>query len=274
MRFQSCKRKQKKGLRKGENDMLREFWNIVRVSFRKRFILYYLIILSMTLFGTFPNLIVKLVAFFVFVAASILFVPIFTSQFISTIRWIVAHFRRERFPVSFEIASLSKRIGTQAKEFGIVKGCTAYIWMKTLVLGKELLDRLTFDERQAVIAHELGHIKDKRTILRVILPILLLAVPLYSWSTLYSPIFFSKSLTQIILTVMLNIALLAFVMVVTIPINWHIEFRADQIAAKFAGKGSIKSALLKLENEKNLKEPSETHPSIAERVKAIEKLEI
>jgi len=253
--------------------MLSGFWNIVRVSFRKRFILYYVVVLSLTLFGTFPSLIVKFMSFFVFVAASMFFVPIVTSQFISTLRQFLAHKNRVKLPISDEIANLTQQIGAQVKELGIVKGCTAYVLGKSLVLGIELLELLTFNERQAVVAHELGHIKEKHTLFRVILSIPLLALPLFSWSKLYSPIFLTESLTQIILTVMLNIALLAFFILVTIPVNWYLELRADRIAARFEGKENIKSALMKLGNKKNLKEPSETHPSIAERVKLIEKPE-
>ena len=254
--------------------MLREFWNIVRVSFKRRLIIYYVVVLTMSLFGSFPSLIVKLVAFGVFMAASVLFVPIFTLQFVSQLRQLLVHRKREKFEVTPEIADLSKRIGAQVDELGFVKGCTAYILGKALVFGTELLELLTFDERQGVVGHELGHIKEKHWIIRAVLPIPLLAVPLYSWLRLSSPIFFSESITQIILMVMLNIAMLAFIMLVTIPINWYLEVRADRIAARFVGKEYIKSALLKLANKKNLKEQSETHPSIADRVKAIDKLEV
>lgn len=252
--------------------MIGGFWNIVRASFKKRFALYYIVVSSLLLFGTFPSLIVRLAAFVVFFAASIFFVPIFTSQFIFQLRQILAHRKRERLPVSSEIVDLSKRIGCRVKELGIVDGCTAYVLGSSLVLGTKLLEELTFDERQAVIAHELGHIKRKHAVIRMALMIPLLAALFYSWSKLSSPIFLSESFTQVVLTVMLYVGMLAFVMLGTIPANWQVEFDADKIAARFVGKEHIKSALLKLGKGKNLKEPSETHPSIAERVKAIDKL--
>jgi len=254
--------------------MLREFWNIVRLSFKKRFIIYYVVVLSLTLFGTFPSLIVRFAALAVFLGATILFVPIFTSQFVTTLRLILAHRKRVRLPVSFEIAALSKRMSVDVKELGIVKGCTAYVKGKCLVLGKELLEDFTFHQRQAVVGHELGHIKEKHALLRLVLLAPLLSVPLFIWSRLSSPIFFSESLTQLILVVMWNIAALAYVVLVAIPVNWYLELRADRAAAKFVGKEHIKSALLKLGKKKSLKEPSETHPSIADRVKAIDKLEV
>ncbi len=70
---------------------------------------------------------------------------------------------------------------------------------------------------------------------------------------------------------MVNIGLLAFILVTMIVPNWILEFKADRIAAKFAGKENIKSALLKFVNKEDYEEPSETHPSIAERVKRIDK---
>lgn len=254
--------------------MLREFWNIVRISFKKRFIVYYVIVWAMTLFGNLPIVTLKFVAFAVFVAASVLFVPIFTSQIVSQVHLLLDFKAREKFPVFSEVNELSKHIGVEVKEVGIVKGCTAFVCMGTVVLGKKLLGLLTFDERQAVVAHELGHIKEMHGLIRFILPLPLSAVPLYAWLQLTSPIFFSEWVTQVILTAMLNIATLAFVTMVVIPLNWYLEVRADRIAAKFVGKENIKSALLKLVNKKDLEEASETHPSVAERVRRIEKLDV
>jgi STE24 endopeptidase len=251
--------------------MLREFWNIIK-SFKKRFISYYLAVLAMTIFGTFPLMIVKLGAFVVFIVASAFFLPVAASHFIWTLKQFALHRSRVKLPVSAEISVLSKEAGVEVKELGIVKADTAYVMGKSLVFGIDLLKKLNFDERQAVVAHELGHVKRKHVVVRSVWLVLLFTVLMLSWSKLYSPIFFSESITQIILTVMLNISVLAFLFLVMIPINWYIEQDADRFAAKLVGKEHIKSALLKFANEKSIEEPSETHPSIAERVKRIEKL--
>ena len=211
--------------------------------------------------------------FFAFFTASGLFMPIFASQFLSQLKQILAHRKTEKFPISNEIADLTKRIGGTFKKLGIGEGCNAYVMGKTLVLGIDLIKRFDFDKRQAVVAHEAGHRKERHWLIRALAIFPLLLIPWYSWSKLYSPIFFSESITQIILTVMVSIAFLAYVMVIMIPINWYLEVRADRIAARFVGKESIKSALLALSNRENLEESSESHPSIAERVKLIEKLE-
>ena len=252
--------------------MLQDLWRFIR-SFKKRFVLYYVIVLTMTLFGTVPVLAVKLLLLAVFLAASVLFVPIITSLFVSTIRQFQVYRNRVEIPISNEITHLSEKAGVQLKQLGIAKGCTAFVLRNSLVLGKDLLQKLSFDERQAVVAHELGHIKRQRkhTLLRLFWLVSLLAVVLFSWSKLYSPIFFSESVTQIILTVMVNIALLAFMTIVMIPINWYIEFDADRFAKELVGKEHIRSALLRLTDEKGFSEPSETHPSIEERVKRLDK---
>jgi len=250
--------------------MLGELWHFIKVGFMKRLILYETIVLSLISFGTFPNLMIKYVSFFVFCVASGLFIYIFSLQFVSQLQQILEYKNREKFPVSKEIAELSRKMEVQVKELGIVNGCTAYVIGKSLVLGIELLKRLTFNERQAVVAHELGHIKEKHVIFRFILTIPLLAIPLNSWSRLCSPIFFTESLTHIIVTIMVNIALLAYIMLIMIPVNWYSEVRADRIAARFAGKENIKSALLTLAKKEKLGMPSETHPSISERVKLVQ----
>jgi Zn-dependent protease with chaperone function len=67
-------------------------------------------------------------------------------------------------------------------------------------------------------------------------------------------------------------AIFVFVMVGMIPVSWCLELKADQIAAKYVGKEHIKSALLKI--SKDVNEPSETHPSTADRIKTIDKLKV
>jgi Zn-dependent protease with chaperone function len=73
--------------------------------------------------------------------------------------------------------------------------------------------------------------------------------------------------------VMHNIAMLAYILAILLPINWYLELRADRTAAKYVGKDQIKSALLKLVNKESQNEPSETHPSIVQRLKCIDEFD-
>jgi len=255
--------------------MLGELWNFIRTDFKKRLVLCATVVMTLTLFDTFPIMSVKFALFFVLFATSGLFMTVFTFRFMSHLRLLITHRKGYEIPISDEIADLSNRIGVRVKKIRIRKGlCNAYVFGKTLVLGTDLLERLSVDERQAVVAHELGHLKERHALFRFLAMIPFLAVPLYSWSEIHSPIFFTESVTQIMLAIMVNIAFLAYTTTIMIPINWYTEVRADRIATNFVGRESIKSALLALVDKENIDEPSEDHPSISERVKLIEKLEI
>jgi hypothetical protein len=73
---------------------------------------------------------------------------------------------------------------------------------------------------------------------------------------------------------MMDTALIAFVIVELIPVSWYMEMKADEAAARFVGKSYIQSALLKLSNPEEAKINSESHPSVEERIKHIEKLKL
>jgi Zn-dependent protease with chaperone function len=255
--------------------MFSELCKIIRASFNRKLILYEIVVFSFTIFGTFPNLIIKLLCLPVFFVAGILFVPILTSRFASQLRLILSSGKEIRIPISNEIEDLSRRMGVQLEEVRI-RGdlCNAFVRGKTLVLGIKLLERLSLVERQAVVAHELGHVKERHGLVRFLSLIPLSIIPMWSWAKLNSPIFFTESLTLTTLTIMMSISFLAYIIVVMIPINWTLELRADRISARYVGKENIKSALLAITDKENLEESSEDHPSISERIKYINKLEI
>lgn len=66
--------------------------------------------------------------------------------------------------------------------------------------------------------------------------------------------------------------MLAFLFLAMIPVNWLAELRADKVAVKFEGKENMQSALLKLTKQEEQDQPSETHPSIKQRIKRIEEM--
>jgi Zn-dependent protease with chaperone function len=254
--------------------MIGDLWRLIKIGFKKRFTIYYSVDLSLIFFGAFPFLVLKLIAFAAFIIAGTFFVSIFASQFISQVKQLWAHRKRTRMPVTKEIAALSNLTGAKLKDLGFVKEETAYVFGKSLVLGIDLVKKLSVVERQAVVAHELGHIRERHGLWKIgsIFPII--GFGLYSFSKFSSPIFFNEPTTQAICTIMLNIGMLALVMFATIPVNWYLELRADRFAARFAGKENIKSALSKLGTARSRQEASETHPSISERLKALDKLKL
>jgi len=252
--------------------MLGELCKYLRVNFRKRLLLYVAIVIGSTLLGTplLPNIMVKIASLIFLLVASGIFLPIFISQFaFPRLKLRLIHRNRVKLPVSKEIVDLARRIGVEVKELGIVKGCTAYVIGKTIVLGTDLLKRLTFEQRQAVVAHELGHIKKMHRLLSTFSLLIILGTAYFCFSNFYVPTFFMESPISLMLIVVVNITPLVFVMTTFIPISWYLEMKADEVAAEFAGKENIKSALLAIADKRNLEEPTETHPSILERIKHI-----
>lgn len=172
----------------------------------------------------------------------------------------MTHKKAEVVPVPLEISRLADKMGVRIKEFRIRRNfCNAYVKNGVLVLGKELIEKLNLQQCLAVVAHELGHIKEKHVLIRflALIPILLSA---YTWLEL--PLSFCL------------IALFAYTYVMMIPINWWLETRADKIAAKYVGKKHIKSALFILAGKKNLNEPSETHPPTIKRIEVVDEVKI
>jgi len=255
--------------------MLSELWRFFKANFSKRLAIYTIVVMSLTFFGSIPSLFVKLLLFPVFTVAAGLFLVIFGRLFLLPgVQQILAYRKSQIIEIPDEIVFLSNHIGVKIEKIRIAEGLrNAYVIGGAIVLGKKLLEELNLAEILAVIAHELAHKKGKHLLLRFLIMIPFVSLAMYSWSRLYSPIFFTKSFTQIVLTIMVNIGLLAFMLVTMIVPNWILEFKADETAAKFVGKENMKSALLKLVNKENYEEPSETHPSVAERVKRLDKLQ-
>lgn len=254
--------------------MLTELLRFLKTNLGERLVIYTLVVISLTLFGTLPSLFLRFWAFFVFAGVSGLFLIIFGQLFLLPgVKNYLAYKKSKSIPLPDEVVRLKNQMGVNLKDLRIAEGlCNAYVIGGSVVLGTEFLKKLSSNDILAGIAHELAHKKGRHILLRVGIMVPFLLFVSYSWSKLTSPIFFTESFTLILLTIMVNIGTLAFILVVMIVPNWFLEFKADELAAKFAGKENIKSALRKLVNKEDHEKSSETHPSIAERVKRIDKL--
>ena len=247
-----------------------ELWNLIKVSFKKRMFLYEIEVFSLTLFGSFPNLLVRFFCLGTFLITCTLLMPFLTSLFASQLKILFLKKYEADQRIKDEVNKIADQIGVRIKKVYMAKGlCNAYVRFGTLVLGEELLDRLGPSERRAVFAHELGHMKEKHMWFKIVATMALLALPLWAWLRLYWPIIINEQVTQLMLSIMINIALLAYLIVVMVPLNWYLEVRADRIAVEIAGKASAISALLAIVNREKFELPSEDHPAISERVKLI-----
>jgi|WetSurMetagenome_2_1015567.scaffolds.fasta_scaffold117336_3 Zn-dependent protease with chaperone function len=251
--------------------MLSEMWNFIKVGFKGRLLLSFTVVTCFSFFLSMPNLIVKIIFLTGFAISSAAYMGIFIQKFLPELRFSFDKKSEYLIPAPIEIAELSKAIGATIKEVKLrVKMNNAFVRGKTLVLGMELLNRLDPLECQAVVAHEIGHVKERHRIILVLVGVSVLLLPSFSWSIYSLPIVISPIFTQGSIMIMKEVALFAFFMVALIPISWYLELRSDRIAAEFVGKQHIASALLKL--SKNIDEPSETHPSIADRIKYIDEM--
>jgi len=256
--------------------MLSELWRFIKVNFKRRMFLCVIGVYSLTLYGSFPNLLVRFFCLGAFITAFVLLTPFLTSL----VAWQLKAFFSKKYEadqrIKSEVNETAERIGVKVKNVLIAKGlCNAYIRFGTLVLGEELLGRLSFlpSGRRAVFAHELGHLKEKHVWLKMVAVVGLSAFPLWTWLKLYFPIIVNELVTQLMLNIMVTLALFAFLMVTMVPLNWYLEDRADRFMVDIAGKASAISALLAIVNREKFEIPSEDHRSVSERVKRILKYE-
>lgn len=238
--------------------MLGKLWNILKPGFRTRLIIACVVVMSATFFDVFMHPMMKLIWIIVFLFSAELFTAFYVQKFLLRLRLILDHRKATQVDVPLEIAGLADRMGVKLKEFRIrEKLFNAYVIGKTIVLGRDLLDRLSREECLAVVAHELGHIKEKHGLIQALLLVPSL-MSVISWFDLPPAVF--------------SIAFSAYIVIVMIPVSWTLETRADRIAARFTGKENITSALHVLAHKQKADESSEDHPSIEKRIRLIENL--
>lgn len=253
--------------------LLTEVMRFVRLGFWKKFVIGIIVVWSFTAFVKIPILVVKLAALVVFTVSSILIMPNVISQFFSAIRVLRLHSQRTIRPKPDYFIELQNRMGVSLKEFATLPGKIAYTKGKCIVLGEEVLRDLDFCGIVGVFAHELAHIRGRHLLIRSIAAAILLLVPIYGWWAITMPIFWSEFLTNIIVQVMLAIALIVFIIIAMIPVNWKLEERADRVAKEFVGRHAMESALLNIRDEDEYDVLSETHPSISERIRLLRKMD-
>jgi STE24 endopeptidase len=255
--------------------MMNEVLRLIKASFNRRLLLYVALVTFFTMFGSIPIIEIKFPFLFAFIAATSVFLVVFSKIFIiPTFRIFALSRKGVKLPVPDQIKELSRKMGTNLKEIRIIKSSerNAFATPKCITFTDKLLEDLTHNEIMAVAAHELGHLKGRHVLYRFMFVLAVIIPAPFIWSRFTSPILFNETITQILFQGMMEVALLAFMIVIMIPACWISEIKADETAARFAGKENIRSALLKLAEKKDATQPSETHPSIKERVEHIEKL--
>lgn len=191
--------------------------------------------------------------------------------------------RAERFegPLKDEIIEFCKKCGVNVSDVKIIKDLpervanagVSGILHKYVFLTDCLLEKFTKEELMAVIAHEIGHLKEKHNLISGLFTIAFFVI----WMLVSGFIDFS-SMGFYGFMVIWSAVLLAF-SVLFGRIMVYLEFRADRYAAKVVGKDVYVKALSKLAEINVMKRKTGKlfniltfHPSIEERINKVIKV--
>jgi heat shock protein HtpX len=232
--------------------MTSAFFQILKIGFQKRLLVYALVVISAIFANLIINPVIQLFWLLVLVLSAEIFMFCITRTLFDNLIMSLRH-RGLPHPIPDEIKQLSEQMGIKLKEFRVSERFdNAYTNGNDVVIGDHLLQSLKKDELMAVIAHEFAHIKEYH------LPIRFVSI---------MPLFFIVNASFNHLPPLLqSIAALAYLMVVMIPLNWYLEIRADRLAAKYVDGCHLSSALMVLNGGRDMKEGSESHPPIKTRI--------
>jgi Zn-dependent protease with chaperone function len=161
-----------------------------------------------------------------------------------------------------EIDNLKQRTGFQDVKVYVttnpaVKSAFTNLFTKCVYIPQHWLQKFPSKEISSIVAHELGHLIEKRSsVLKLLLPISLvnsLGLFLYRFTL---PLIASTTLTA------LSLILMSLV-------SRHNELRADSWSAKLCGPEGIISVLEQLKAEGKRNYGSETHPSLTKRIRRL-----
>lgn len=241
--------------------MIGQLWNFLKIGFKLRMVVFSFVVLGVSFFGIVTTPLLKSL----FLLFTFPFIPV--MAYITTVdsfnkakTMILFYFKKgKEIPVPIEIVSLAKKMGVKINKVKLIPGeLNAGISPNgNIFIGEEILSLLSKEEFQAVFAHEFSHVKRKHHIKKLLATIGFLLIGCI--------VFFNVP------SIFQAYAILGFLSIVTIPLNWRFEFEADEDGKKFIGSSCMASALRNLTGNKNPDEASETHPPINKR---IEKLSI
>jgi len=241
--------------------MLRNYWETIKIGFRKRTAITIAVVLPFTI-AQVPSipLIVRNLSFVSFLFALFPYSFFCLPSFISNIRFTIEMVLKAKqdVPIPDEFQSLAGQFGIKLQEMKIIDGifnagATAH---GKIILGTLLLKNFNLDQQKAVIAHELAHIKRRHhtkliIFLMVILPYIFIV---------------SSHLPQTV-SCLVSLAMLTYFLM---PVQWFTEFDADKYAARIIGVDNMISALEAFPGDPN--EGSEDHPPISIRIKRLKDL--
>lgn len=254
--------------------MISEAFRFLKANFNERLGIYFAVVTCFTMFGSIPVADLKLPFLIAFLPFATLFVYLISKTLIyPSLKFITSYRKGVTLPAPEQFTALARRMGTKLTTIKFIESdkINAFATNNGIAFTTGLWRDFEHNEIMAVAAHELAHKKENHAFFKTTITMVLLVFTVFVWSGFTAPIFVSQELTQSLFQIMMEPALLAFVIVAIIPINWYLEVRADSAASRYVGKEYIKSALLKLTKQEDLPINSETHPCTQDRIKHIER---
>ena len=197
-----------------------------------------------------------------FIPIGSLSMSLIITDIFSKLKLMIYHFLKVKWlpnppPEYYEIAE--KMNFSQDIKIGLRSDIeNAYAFNNSIVISSSLFLTLNVKELQSIFSHEITHIKNRHSTkgtLLMYVPMIVIVLGLLALPPL-----------------MRNIAVTSAAIFVMMPISWYFEYQADIEAAKIVGKEYIISALTKISLDKDITEPSMTHPSISSRIEIIQSL--
>jgi len=240
-----------------------ELVSLFKVGFKGRFLIGCTVVVVAALFNVFPQPFARLTILITFLLVGEVFILTNIAYFVD--RSLSSMFIRRNVnwqPVPDWLAKIAENMKVKVKKFGIKEGLdNAYSnGTGTVIIGQKLCDRLTRDALIGVAGHELAHIKKAHVLKMTIYLSVILCLTAFSFVALPAA--------------MACLAMFAYITIAMIPFSWWYELQADALAAntELVGVERVKTTLLSLAEGKNITEHSETHPSIATRIKKLDRL--
>ncbi len=242
-----------------------EWISLLKAGFKGRFSIAYAVVITTALYGLPLYPLARLTVLIVILLVGELFILTYVPRLLERGFLLITYKRNVSWqPIPKLLAKLANKMKVKIKRFGIKEGLyNAYYVKGTVIVGRELYQSSTKSELEGIFGHELGHAKlASKQSLKEFLYWFLVVLSLFSFSPTFA----------ILPPVIACLATIAYLTIVMVPVMWWHELQADALAAKFVGVRRIRAALLKLAKGRNIYEHSETHPSIATRIKRLDRL--
>lgn len=171
-----------------KSKLLRTLWKGIRIGFKKRITICYLLLVSIAVFVSFSNPLVKLAATFSAIITADFMVYCYVPFYVDQLSFLL-RFRNKaiELPLPNEISALAKRMNVKIEKMKILpKICNAFALGNQFFIGEDLIKKLDSEEIIGVSAHEFEHIRGKHSIIKVLYILPIVAFFLAFWQNVPS----------------------------------------------------------------------------------------